>query len=79
MIPARLGVRQGSVLKDSTGLTPTVASQVSVNILGREKKSPNYDLSYVVGCGCGGVGVCQRLPLISVEILRGREFCTSVQ
>ncbi len=36
-------------LKGSEGTAPTVASRVSGNILGGEKKPPNYDLSDVAG------------------------------
>lgn len=36
-------------LKGSEGTAPTVASRVSGNILGSEKKPPNYDLSDVAG------------------------------
>lgn len=40
-------------LKGSEGMAPTVASQVSGNILGSEKKkAPNYDLSDVEGGKC---------------------------
>ena len=39
-------------LKGSEGTAPTVASQVSGNILGSEKKPSNYDLSDVDGGKC---------------------------
>lgn len=39
-------------LKGSKGIAPTVASQISGNILGSEKSPPNYDLSDVEEAKC---------------------------
>lgn len=51
-------------LKDSKSMAPTVASQVSGNILGSGGEAPQL---YSVRCRRGNVH--QRLPLISVESL----------
>ena len=55
-------------LKGSEGTAPTVASQVSGNILGSEKKAPQ-----LWSVRCRRAKLHQRLPLISVEILSSSE------